>query len=249
MKKKLKSNIKIAAWSGPRNISTALMRSFGSRTDTFVSDEPLYAYYLITNKINHPMKNTIINNMEINLSKIITYLINDIPNEKSIWYQKHMAHHLPLNSNLDWIKNFLNILLIRNPNDVILSYIKKNNLNNIFQLGLPQQKKILLFLKKNNIDYFIINTNELLKNPKQILFQLCNKIGVPFTEKMLTWEKGPKNYDGIWGEYWYKNMYNSTEFKKNKEKTTNIKIPKTYLPIYNQAIEYYNFLKEDKNEK
>ena len=245
MKKKLQYNLKIAMWSGPRNISTALMRSFGNREDTFISDEPLYGYYLKTNNINHPMKNKIINNMETDLLKIIQYLINKVPNDKKIWYQKHMAHHLLLENDLSWIKNFINILLIRNPKKVILSYIKKNALNNILQLGLPQQKQILLFLKKNNMNYFIIDADDLLNSPKKIIFNLCNNIGFNFNEKMLVWDKGKKNYDGVWGDYWYKNVYNSTGFEKKRGKKIDIKIPKKYLPIYEEAIKYYKYLKKD----
>jgi hypothetical protein len=236
--------MKIAMWSGPRNISTAIMRSFGNRSDTFISDEPLYGYYLKNNKIIHPMKNEIIQKMETDFFKIKNYLIGTIPNEKSIWYQKHMAHHLSITDDLCWINSLINILLIRNPKDVILSYVKKNELNDIIQLGLPQQQKIFQFVSNNNIKCLIIDADDLLKNPKKILLKLCNEIQIIFDEKMLNWETGSKNYDGIWGKYWYDNANNSTEFKLKIYDNAKKNIPKSYFKIYEKSMGYYKNLKK-----
>ncbi len=237
--------MKIAMWSGPRNISTALMRSFGNRSDTFISDEPLYGYYLNENEIIHPMKNEIIKKMDTNLSKLKNYLTGKLPSNKSIWYQKHMAHHLSISDNLCWIKALNNILLIRNPKDVILSYIKKNSeLNNVFQLGFPQQIKIFESTIDNNKHCLIIDADDLLINPKKMLLKLCSEIGILFDKKMLNWDPGEKKYDGIWGEYWYDNVNNSTEFKFKIDSNSKKNIPKAYLKIYEQSILYYKKLKK-----
>ena len=160
----------IACWSGPRNISTALMRSWSSRKDTYVTDEPFYAYYLKETQNNHPMHKKIINHYLSDYDEIVNHLINEIPNQKNIWYQKHMAHHLIDLSKIDWIKKCENCILIRHPKEVISSYTAKNKLNSVTELGYPQQFEIAKFLKKSNLRFKIIDSVDLLKNPKEVLF-------------------------------------------------------------------------------
>ena len=121
------SNI-IAIWSGPRNVSTALMRSFENRSDCFVSDEPFYPYFLHKTGLEHPLRDEIIKSGLIDYNEIIKYITGSIPSSKNIWYQKHMAHHILPGVNMNWIKNMRNCLLIRHPNEVILSYLKKMKL-------------------------------------------------------------------------------------------------------------------------
>ena len=140
----------VACWSGPRNISTALMRSWSSRKDTYVTDEPFYAYYLKETKINHPMHEEIINRYLSDYDEIVYHLTNDVPNKKNIWYQKHMAHHLIDLSRIDWIKKCQNCILLRHPKDVISSYTAKNKLSCVTELGYPQQFEIVKFLKESN---------------------------------------------------------------------------------------------------
>ena len=138
--------MRIACWSGPRNISTALMRSWSSRLDMFVSDEPFYAYYLKEKKLKHPMYKEIIDNYPNKYNDVVANLTSKIPCNKKYWYQKHMAHHLIDLSKLDWIKNLENCILIRHPKNVIQSYTKKNSLNHVDELGYPQQYKIIRYL-------------------------------------------------------------------------------------------------------
>ena len=151
--------MKIACWSGPRNISTALMRSWSSRKDVFVSDEPFYAYYLKELEIKHPLHKEIINKYPHNYDDVVNSLNSEIPNKKKYWYQKHMAHHLIDMNNIDWIKNFENCFLIRHPRDVISSYVKKNNLNHIDELGYSQQYKIMKYLNNIGEDFIVIDSN------------------------------------------------------------------------------------------
>ena len=127
--------MKIATWSGPRNISTALMRSWSSRNDTVVIDEPFYAAYLYRTQLKHPMCNEIINQYPIDDYEIIENITGLIPNNQKIWYQKHMAHHINNFDSLSWILNYKNCFIIRNPKYVINSYIKKNELNTVEDLG------------------------------------------------------------------------------------------------------------------
>ena len=137
----------VACWSGPRNISTALMRSWSSRKDTYITDEPFYAYYLKETQINHPMHEKIINHYLSDYDEIVNHLINEVPNQKNIWYQKHMAHHLIDLTKIDWIKKCENCILLRHPKEVISSYTAKNKLKSVTELGYPQQFEIVNFLK------------------------------------------------------------------------------------------------------
>ncbi|MED5475620.1 MAG: HAD family hydrolase [Candidatus Neomarinimicrobiota bacterium] len=231
----------VACWSGPRNISTALMRSWSSRKDTFVTDEPFYAYYLKETQNNHPMRENIINNYYSNYDEVVDYLIGKVPNQKKIWYQKHMAHHLIDLSKIDWIKKCENCILLRHPKEVINSYTSKNKLNSVTELGYPQQFEIVKFLKKSNHRFKIIDSADLLANPKAVLFDWCESINIKFDQSMLKWEKGSHPNDGIWWKHWYDNVINTSGFQKYQKK--DISIENKYDSIYTKSMEYYNYLK------
>tara|TARA_B100000029_G_scaffold178607_2_gene175993 strand:+ start:424 stop:1146 length:723 start_codon:yes stop_codon:yes gene_type:complete len=230
----------IAMWSGPRNLSTALMRSFGNRLDSYISDEPFYPYYLKNSNIKHPMKKRIISKGNTNMKMLVNYITGPIPEKKSIWYQKHMAQHNILGFDLKWTYKIKNCFLIRNPNDVILSYSKKNCLNSYLQLGYQHQLNLINDLKKKNIEYWIIDADDLVSKPKHILQLLCKKLKIGFDKKMLWWEKGPKPYDGIWSEHWYDDVNQSEYFKPKIKKTS--KFPSEYIEIYNLCENIYQQL-------
>ena len=232
--------MRIACWSGPRNISTALMRSWSSREDSFVSDEPFYAYYLKERQLKHPMYREIIDHYPNKYNDVVRGLTSGIPNGKRIWYQKHMAHHLIDLNNIDWIKNFENCILIRHPEDVINSYIKKNTLNNINDLGYPQQYKIIKYLDSIGKKFTIIDSNILLNNPEKILSQWCNSIDLEFDISMLQWEKGNHPQDGIWWKHWYDNVITTTHFQKFSKNQN--ELDQKYQSIYDEALDYYNKL-------
>ena len=232
--------MRIACWSGPRNISTALMRSWSSRNDSFVSDEPFYAYYLKEQQLKHPMYKEIIQHYPNTYDDVITSLSSEIPSDKEHWYQKHMAHHLIDLNNLDWIKNFENCILIRHPKDVISSYIKKNDLNHVDELGYPQQYKIMRYLDNIGKKFIVIDSNILLNNPEKILFQWCNSINLEFDISMLKWQKGNHPQDGIWWKHWYDNVITTTHFQKFSANQN--KLDKKYQSIYDEALDYYNKL-------
>tara|TARA_B100001250_G_scaffold245495_1_gene211063 strand:- start:7923 stop:8639 length:717 start_codon:yes stop_codon:yes gene_type:complete len=232
--------MKIACWSGPRNISTALMRSWSSRMDTFVSDEPFYAYYLKEKKLKHPMYKEIINHYPNTYDAVVNSIIGEIPQSKKIWYQKHMAHHLINLEDIEWIKDFHNYFLIRHPKDVINSYIKKNKLHNVYELGYPQQYRLIQYLEKNEKNILVIDSSILLKDPRSILNQWCKKLNIDFDAKMLTWKKGCYPTDGIWWKHWYNNIINTNQFEPFHNKSDDI--PKEYQSIYNEALDYYEKL-------
>lgn len=231
----------VACWSGPRNISTALMRSWSSRSDTYVIDEPFYAYYLKEKKLKHPMYKEIINHYPNNYDSIVENLTSSIPNGKKIWYQKHMAHHLTKLTNIDWILECQNCILVRHPKEVISSYAAKNDLKSVEELGYFQQKEIVQFLRRSNKPFQVIDSKDLLKNPGAILTNWCKKVNVSFDKKMLHWNKGVHPNDGIWWKHWYNNVINSTQFQKYQKK--NITIEKKYESIYNESMVYYTYLK------
>ncbi|MDP7194858.1 MAG: HAD family hydrolase, partial [SAR202 cluster bacterium] len=217
----------IAMWSGPRNISTALMRSFENRSNCFVSDEPFYSYFLHKTGLQHPLRDEIIKSGLINYNEIIKYITGPIPSSKKIWYQKHMAHHILPESDMNWIKNMKNCLLIRHPSDVILSYSKKNEIHSILQLGYVQQSNIYGMLSQEiEAPPIIIDAQDLLQEPRKMLIKICENLEAKFDEKMLSWPSGSRKTDGIWGKHWYKKVEASTGFK-SYIKTSRI-IPSKY---------------------
>ena len=226
-------------WSGPRNLSTALLRSFENRNDTNVWDEPFYAYYLNETKINHPMAKEIIYKYETNVNKIIE-LVKKKQIKGEIFYQKHMTHHMLEHTPTDWVKNGHNCFLIRDPKEVIHSYLKKNILNDSSDIGFTNQKKIFKLIKKINKNPIVINAYDLSNNPKKVLKILCKKLKISFSNKMLNWPIGQRDSDGIWEKIWYKNVQLSTNFQKFKKEK--IDIPIKYQDIYAECVEIFEEL-------
>ena len=221
-------------WSGPRNISTALMRSFENRTDTKVYDEPFYSYYLKNTNLDHPMKDEIINTYPYDENEVIN-LITKNDDRYKIFYQKHMTHHILDKTNLEWINKGLNCFLIRDPAKVIVSYTKKNSLRSIKDVGFEKLYQIfkLLSLKEP----IVINSDYLLKDPEKYLKILCRKLNLDFDEKMLNWPKGFRDTDGIWSKVWYQDVISTTTFNRNVNKEYNV--PKDFENIYKECQEIY----------
>ena len=155
-----------------------------------------------------------------------------------------MAHHILDLKNIDWISNFENCILLRHPKEVISSYTKKNQLNSAEELGYPQQYEIINFLKKMNKSYIVIDSKELLKDPKKSLSNWCRKTNIEFDKSMLKWRKGNHVNDGIWWESWYNKVIETTEFRQFEKKDINIE--NKFDSIYNESMKYYNYLKEMK---
>ena len=229
----------IFMWSGPRNLSTALMRSFENREDTKVWDEPLYAYYLNETKKDHPMFKEIIETYEININKLTKRIVSTNKDEK-ISYQKHMSHHMLSQTPINWITKGTNVFLIRDPRDVILSYIQKNTLNNSDDIGFPMQRKLFNLIKDKGENPIVVNADDLSRSPGDVLIKLCSKLKIKFSEKMLTWNKGKRDSDGIWEKVWYKNVQSSTNFEKLKKNDQ--VIPKVHENIYKECLDVYNEL-------
>ena len=208
-------NIKrIAVWSGPRNLSTALMRSFGTRSDFEILDEPFYAAYLKKTGIQHPMFDEIISSQLSNYKEVADYCINGQIN-KLYQYQKHMTHHMINNYYEDFILSLKNVILIRKPEFVLNSYKKKNENYEFKDLGFQQLYEIYEYIY-NRLGYFpiVIDSDDLQNNPELTLRKLCNSLEIPFFNSMLNWSAGSKKYDGIWGVHWYKEINKTTSFMR-----------------------------------
>src|SRR5207253_5410997 len=188
--------IRIAMWSGPRNISTAMMRSWGNRPDTLVIDEPFYAYYLKTTDKAHPGAEEVIANGETDWRKVVERLTGPIPDGKRILYQKQMTHHLLPEIDREWIVNLTNCFLIRDPREVILSYIKKNPEPTLEDLGFVQQSEIFEFMRaRTNSIPPIVDARNVLEHPARTLRLLCDAVGVEFDKAMLSWPPGLRETD------------------------------------------------------
>ena len=229
----------IAMWSGPRNLSTAMMRAFENRKDTEVLDEPFYAHYLSVTELNHPGRDLILDAQSTDWNKVVTKCRNKTFQEKPVWYQKHMAQHNLEGFDISWVSDVQNCLLIRNPKDVIASYGKKFPIMDERLLGYVQQAEIIDFLEKeNSITPPIIDADDILKNPEPMLRQLCEILDIEFYPSMLSWRKGPRDSDGIWAPYWYEGVYDSTGFKPYVERKTTF--DDSLNEIYDNCKEYYD---------
>ena len=232
-------------WSGPRNISTALMRSWESRSDTFVIDEPFYAHYLSVTNVDHPGRDEIVQNGEADQSVVSKGLISDINDSCSIYFQKHMTHHMIPSVGREWMKDVVNCFLIRDPKDMILSYTKVNSNLSMHLLGLEMQYELFEYVTKiNGRAPPVVDSKDILLDPRETLSLLCEKIGVVFSEEMLSWSKGVRDTDGIWAKYWYDNVINSTGFNTYTEK--NEVIRDEYIQLYEDCLKIYEKLSKHK---
>ena len=228
-------------WSGPRNISTALMRSWESRSDTFVIDEPFYAHYLSVTNVDHPGRDEIVQSGETDQSVVSKGLISDIDDSCSIYFQKHMTHHMIPSVGREWMKDVVNCFLIRNPKDMILSYTKVNSNLSMHLLGLEEQYELFEYVTKiNGRAPPVVDSKDILIDPRKTLSLLCEKLGVVFSEEMLSWSKGVRDTDGIWAKYWYDNVINSTGFNIYRQKDDDV--PSKYLGLYDECIKIYDEL-------
>lgn len=201
------SGIRLAVWSGPRNISTALMRAWENRTDCRVIDEPLYAFYLHETGLDHPGREDVIAAGETSWEAVVAQLTGPV---EGVYYQKHMAQHLIPTLPRTWIPLLTNVLLVRNPEEVVASYLRARHDVSPADIGLAQQEEIFDLLRGT---LPVIDASDFLRDPEGYLRWLCDHVGVPFTERMLHWPAGPRDSDGVWARYWYGTVLASTGFE------------------------------------
>lgn len=215
--------LRIAMWSGPRNVSTALMRAFGSRPDTVVCDEPLYAHYLKTTGLPHPLAARIVREHEADWRKVVAWLTGPLPEGKSVFYQKHMAHHLTPDVDRAWLDELENVFLIREPRAMLTSLLEKLDDPGLLDTALPQQVELFERQRDRTGETpVVIDSRELLTDPPAILARLCEHVGLAYSSDMLSWEPGLHPSDGVWAEYWYGNALASTGFAPYRAKHASV---------------------------
>ena len=199
--------MRIAMWSGPRNLSTAMMYSFGNREDFAVWDEPFYSPYLKATKLDHPLASEIIEAHDSDPESVARTCLGPIPDGKPNFYMKHMPHHMVEGFPLEWANDCVNVHLIRHPARVAASYANKRQVMTLEDIGYLQQLEIY-----KSFGGIVVDSADIRENPKGMLSALCEAIGLEFDPGMLAWPAGPKPADGIWAKHWYNAVHTSIGF-------------------------------------
>ncbi len=230
--------MRIAMWSGPRNLSTAMMYSFGARSDCAVWDEPFYGEYLARTGLAHPMAAETIAAGGVDMAAIRARCLGDVPEGRAVFYQKHMVHHLQVGSDLDWINSFVNVFLIRHPARVIASYHAKREHPTLEDIGFRQQAELFDFLcQQDGAAPIVIDSADIRAAPEMMLRALCDQIGLGFDPAMLSWPSGGHPQDGAWAPHWYNAVWKSTGFAVAEGAIPDV--PEALQPILEQALPYY----------
>ena len=234
---------RLAVWSGPRNLSTALMRSWENRSDTTVMDEPLYAHYLDKTGLDHPMAAEIMAAGPTSEAEAIADCLAPLPTGYRLVYQKHMSHHLLDGMALEWIDQLTNVLLVRHPARVLVSYGRKRD-------DIPHESLTLRDIGfRQQLELFhrfdralpVVDSNDLLAQPAAYLGWLCSHVGVAFDDAMLTWPAGPRESDGVWQSHWYDAVRRSTGFAA-PDHSPLPKVDSALQPLLAEALAVYDEL-------
>jgi Sulfotransferase domain len=205
--------IRIAMWSGPRNISTAMMRSFGARPDTAVIDEPFYAAYLAATGLQHPMTAEVLASQSNDWREVVAGLLGPIPGGRPIYYQKHMTHHMLPEFGREWVPRMRNAFLIRDPAAVLASYVQKRGEVTLADIGITQQREIFAAeADRLGRPPPVIDGADVLADPARVLSKLCSALQIAYTDEMLRWPPGRRDTDGVWAPAWYNAVEQSTGF-------------------------------------
>ena len=233
--------VRIAMWSGPRNISTALLRSWGNRADTHVCDEPLYAHYLLHTGIDHPGADEVMRHHETDWRRVVETLLGPVPGGKPVFYQKQMAHHLLPHIDRSWLRQVVNCFLIRDPGEMLTSLVRHLPGPTLADTGLPQQVEIFdEVLRRTGRTPPVIDARDVLTNPQGVLEALCRAIGIDFATDMLSWPPGQRETDGVWAEHWYDTVVRSTGFKPYRPKDETV--PPELQQLHTRCGESYRYL-------
>ncbi len=231
---------RICLWSGPRNVSTALMYSFAQRSDTKVFDEPLYAHYLRNSKAKtyHPMATEILESMEIDGGKVVEMMC--LNHGKSVLFFKQMTHHL-ISLELSFLSKMKNVILTRDPHEMLPSFAKEIENPTMQDVGYLAHIELFKYLEDNGQDTIVIDSKDVLLNPEAYLKELCKALDIPFEKEMLSWPAGPIKEDGIWASHWYGNVHKSVGFKPYEKKLESF--PEKLRPLLEECIPLYNQLR------
>jgi hypothetical protein len=223
-------------WSGPRNLSTAMMRSWENRSDTAVMDEPLYAAYLATTRLDHPGLDEIVEAGPAAFDDAITACLAPLADGIAVSYQKHMAHHLLPDTDRSWIGGLRNVLLLRDPRRVLASYTKVRESVTLDDIGVPQQVELAEHCE------LVVDSDDFLINPAGYQREICRRLDVPFDPAMLAWPSGPRASDGVWARHWYSAVEASTSFGPPPTDPPG-SLPPHLAPIADEAVAIYDELR------
>jgi Sulfotransferase domain len=230
----------LSVWSGPRNVSTALMYSFRQRTDTVVVDEPLYGHYLKSTGADHPGATEVMEAMDQSGERVVREVILG-PCERPVHFFKNMAHHLP---GLDpaFLDSVTNVLLIRDPTEMLPSLTRQLPSPTLRDTGLREQAGILDSILARGEEPMVLDARELLLDPPGVLRRTCSRLGIPFEEAMLSWPAGPKPEDGVWARHWYHNVHASTGFAPYRPYTESF--PQHLKPLLEECLPLYERMRD-----
>ncbi len=235
---------RIAMWSGPRNLSTAMMRSFESRSDTFVSDEPFYGCFLKSTGADHPMRDEVLAAMDCDWTSVMSALRGDAPDGSPIWYSKQMWHHMTGSVGYNDFSGFDHAFLIREPERMIASYLRKREVAAFEDFGLERQAEFF----EREADRLgrappVIDANDVLRDPQRVLSALCEALGIPWDPAMLSWKRGRRPTDGPWAPHWYGSVEASTGFGQPEDDPVELpgdarQLAERIRPFYDQLAGY-----------
>jgi hypothetical protein len=222
-------------WSGPRNISTAMMRSFGSRPGTLVVDEPFYAHYLAVTGLDHPGRDQVLAGQSQRWQEVAAALTGPLPPGVNLQYQKQMTHHLLPGMGRDWMSGLAHAYLIRDPAHVVASYARVRGEPTLEDLGYPQQREIFRAYGGP-----VVDSADMLRDPAGTLGRLCAALGIAFDPAMLRWPPGRRETDGVWAPFWYATVEASTGFAPYDPAP--VSVPDRLRPLIEAAQPYYDEL-------
>lgn len=230
--------LRLAMWSGPRNISTAIMYSFRQREDTIVLDEPLYGHYLVRTGLRHPGRGEVVDSLVCDGERVVReVLLGDCP--RPVMFSKNMAHHL-VGLDLGFLDELTNVLLTRDPREMLPSLVKNVPDADLDATGLPRQVAILERIDAAGDEPVVLDAGALLRDPRGVLTELCRRVGLTFEEAMLSWPAGAKPEDGVWAPYWYANVHASTGFGSHRPRAG--PFPEPLEPLLDACLPLYERL-------
>ncbi len=234
--------IRIAMWSGPRNISTAMMRSWENRPDCEVVDEPFYACYLKETGLPHPAREAVLASQSADRAEVVRQLTGPSPGSP-LQYQKHMTKHMPEGMDMAWCAGLRHCFLIRDPAEVIASYLRMMPSVDEHDIGMARQtglfREIAAVIDEPPI---VIDAADVLRDPGQVLATLCEALGVEFLpDSMLSWPPGYRESDGVWAPHWYGDVAQSTRFREYRPET--VKLPEKHRRLHQRSTEAYQWLR------
>ena len=235
--------IRIALWSGPRNISTAMMRAFENRPDTAAIDEPFYAAWLTASGVDHPMRDAVLAAQPTDWRAVVDTLLGPVPGGRPIFYQKHMAHHITSVIDLSWMAHCRNAFLIREPAAVLASYAARHDEVSLEAIGFPQLARLFdQEAQRLGAAPPVIDARDVLSDPDRCLGALCTALEIDFLPAMLKWPAGPRATDGVWAPAWYDAVERSTGFAPPPPPVRRDNLPPDLMRIAEAAEPFYEAL-------